>query len=384
MNRAILLVAISAAVMGISYGMHSPIVPVFSRDALGADYSQVGLIGMVNYMPYMFAPLFVGMVLDRVNKSHVLAAGISLNVFSIFMVSTVQSVPEIMLFRALSGVAHALFWPSSEVLISTNSTPETRVRGIAIFTAAWVLGFMVGPLIGKVVLDFYDYRVLFQLSAVAVAAALVPAMLLRAHGRPVLQQEAKVREGRSLVQVAKEMAAYPTVSSVLIYYAITFGIVLAIYPAYMREASLTDQDIETLFFVFGVSRFATLLFVGKISRHGSMALAVAVAMTAIGMLVSFTSTSMLSFAVALVLIGFGTSIFYPVTLNIVTRNMPADRMGARLGVYETIYGIGWTAGPIAVGISSDAFGSSSPYLAFFIVGSVLSAVIAAAAMRKRQ
>ena len=377
MNRTVLLVAICAVIIGISYGMYSPIVPVFSRDVLGADYSQVGLIGMVNYLPYMFAPFFVGMMLDRLNKSYLLAAGVVLNVFSIFMLSTAQSVPEVMLYRTLAGVAHALFWPSAEVLISTNSTPEKRVKSIATFTAAWVAGFMVGPLVGKVVLDMFDYRVLFQLSAIAISASMVPALLLRKYGWPSVP----VRKGEEIEmhtgvkQVVKEITAYPSVSAVLIYYAITFGVVLAVYPAYMREASLTDQDIEILFFVFGVSRFTTLYFVQKIARYGTRALALAVAAAAIGMLISFMFSSMLSFAIALVLVGFATSIFYPVTFNIVTRDAPSGKMGAKLGIYEALFGVGWTAGPIAVGLSSDAFGSASPYLAFFIVGSALATSI---------
>ena len=93
MNRAVLLVSICAAIVGVSYGMHSPIVPVFARAELDADYSQVGLIGMVNYLPYMFAPFFVGILLDRLNKSYMLIAGMLLNVFSIYMLTTVQSVP---------------------------------------------------------------------------------------------------------------------------------------------------------------------------------------------------------------------------------------------------------------------------------------------------
>ncbi|MGH9991279.1 MAG: MFS transporter [Nitrososphaera sp.] len=376
MNRAFLLVAVCAVIVGISYGMHSPIVPVFSRDALGADYSEVGLIGMVNFLPYMFAPLFVGMMLDRLNKSYILVAGVLLNTFSIFMLSGAQSVPEVMFFRALSGVAHALFWPSSEVLISTNSTSETRVKGIALFTAAWVLGFMVGPLVGKLVLDAYDFSTLFQLSAVVVAAGVVPAALLRRHGSPVAEQKEVVLQAGSMLQVAKEMAKYPTVSAVLLYYAVTFGVVLAVYPAYMRESSLSNQEIEILFFVFGLSRFTTLYFVQRISRYGSMALALAVGSTAVGMLISFAFTSMAAFAVSLALIGLATSIFYPVTFNIVTRGTPPGQVGQKLGVYETLFGAGWTAGPIAVGLSSDAFGSSSPYLAFFIVGSALAASIA--------
>lgn len=91
MNHAVVLVAICSAIVGISYGMHSPIVPVFAREQLAADYSQVGLIGAVNYLPYMFAPFFVGILLDRLNKSYVLLSGILLNVFSIFILSSVQS-----------------------------------------------------------------------------------------------------------------------------------------------------------------------------------------------------------------------------------------------------------------------------------------------------
>lgn len=381
-NRAILFVSACAAIVGISYGMYSPIVPVFARDVLGADYSEIGLIGMVNYLPYMFAPFFVGMVLDRVNKAYMLAAGIALAFFSVFMLSTVQSVPEIMLWRALAGIAHAFFWLSSEVLISTNSAAETRVKGIAVFIGAWVAGFMVGPLIGTLVLDTYDYGALFQLAGVAVAAALVPSLMLHRYGRPIVAQREVEFHASSMLQVVKGVATYPVVSSVLLYYAVTFGVVLAVYPAYMREASLTDQDIETLFFVFGLSRFATLYFVGRLARYGTIALAMAVAATAVGMLISFAFASLLTFAVALVLVGLAISIFYPVTFNIVTRNMPAEKMGERLGVYEALFGVGWTIGPISVGLSSDAFGSSSPYLALFIIGSALSGAIVLSAARK--
>ncbi|TLY01980.1 MAG: MFS transporter, partial [Thaumarchaeota archaeon] len=244
MNRAVLLVAICAAIVGVSYGMHSPIVPVFARDQLAADYSQVGLIGTVNYLPYMFAPFFVGMLLDRFNKSYMLVSGMLLNVFSIFMLSTVHSVPELMLYRIIAGVAHALFWPSAEVLVSTNSSPDRRVKSISTFIAAWILGFMVGPLVGKLVLDAFDYIMLFQLAAIVMTAGIVPSVLLRRHGRPAVQKDLEVRAGT--MQIVREIAVHPTLSSVILYYAITFAVVLAVLPAYMSDASLTSQDIEIL------------------------------------------------------------------------------------------------------------------------------------------
>ena len=372
MNRAIVFVAICAGIAGISYGMHSPIVPVFARDQLAADYSQVGLIGTANYLPYMFAPFFIGFLLDRLNKSYVLLSGILLNVFSIFILSSVQSTVEVIPYRALAGVAHALFWPSSEVLISINSAPDRRVRNISVFIAAWILGFMVGPIIGKLILNAFDYYALFQLAAAAMAVGIVPAVLLRSYGWPGVQKDLEVRA--SSVDVAKEIATHPRLSGVILYYAITFGVVLAVYPAYMSDASLTTEDVEVLFFFFGVSRFATLLLlVTRISRYGELALALAVSTTAAGMIISFSSTSVVSFVVSLALFGLSTSIFYPVSYSLVTMNTPSRHVGSKLGVYNALFGAGWTAGPIVAGFASDAFGSGSPYLAFFIIGTTFVA-----------
>ena len=377
MNHAVLLVAICSAIVGISYGMHSPIVPVFAREQLTADYSQVGLIGTVNYLPYMFAPFFVGILLDRLNKSYVLLSGVLLNVFSIFILSSVESTLELMFFRVLTGVAHALFWLSSEVLISINSSvQDRRVKNISVFIAAWILGFMVGPIIGKLILSAFDYYVLFQLAAATMAAAIVPSVLLRSYGWPDVQREDLAMVRASSVQLAKEIANHPRLAGVILYYATTFGVVLAVYPAYMSDVSLTTQEIELMFFFFGISRFATLLLlVTRISRYGDLALALAISTTAIGMIISFSSTSVLSFAVSIVLFGLSTSIFYPISFGLVTMDTPSGHVGSKLGVYNTLFGAGWAAGPILAGFASDAFGSGSPYLGFFIIGSMLAAAI---------
>ena len=375
MNHAIVLIAICSAIVGTSYGMHSPIVPVFAREVLAADYSQVGLIGTANYFPFMFAPFFVGILLDRLNKSYVLLSGILLNVLSILMLSTVQSTLEVMLYRTLAGVAHALFWPSSEVLTSINSSSESRVRNISMFIGAWILGFMIGPIIGKLIVSLFDYYALFQLAAATMAVAIVPSILLRSYGWPGVQNTPERRA--SSVQVFREITNHPKLSGVILYYAITFGVVLAVYPAYMRDSSLTTEDIEMMFFFFGISRFATLLLlVARISRYNELALALAVSATAVGMIISFLSPSILSFAVSIALFGFSTSIFYPISFSLVTRNTPSEHVGSKLGVYNSLFGIGWTAGPIMAGFASDAFGSGSPYLAFFIIGATFTAAIA--------
>jgi DHA1 family multidrug resistance protein-like MFS transporter/DHA1 family quinolone resistance protein-like MFS transporter len=230
---------------------------------------------------------------------------------------------------------------------------------------------MVGPIIGKLILNAFDYYALFQLAATTMAVGIVPAVLLRSYGWPAVQKDLEVRA--SFVEVAKEITTHPRLSGVILYYAITFGVVLAVYPAYMSDALLTTEDIEVLFFFFGVSRFATLLlFVTRISKYSELALALAVSTTAAGMIISFSSTSVLSFVVSLALFGLSTSIFYPVSYGLVTMNTPSGHVGSKLGVYNALFGAGWTAGPIVAGFASDAFGSGSPYLAFFIIGTTFA------------
>lgn len=173
---------------------------------------------------------------------------------------------------------------------------------------------MVGPLIGKLVLNVFDYYTLFQLAALTMAVGIVPSVFLRSYGWPAVQKDMEVRANS--VDLAKEMATHPTLAGVILYYAVTFGVVLAVYPAYMSDASLSNQGIELRFFVCGISRFVTLLLlVTRISKYGVPALAKAVLTTAAGTIISFSSRSVLSFAVSIALFCLSTSIFYPVSLQ---------------------------------------------------------------------
>lgn len=60
------------------------------------------------------------------------------------------------------------------------------------------------------------------------------------------------------------------------------------------------------------------------------------------------------------------------------RNIPSELAGSKLGAYNTLFGMGWMmTGPIMAGFASRAFGSGSPYLAFFIIVTIFAIAIAA-------
>lgn len=363
MAKTLWLVFTVAFIIGTSYGMHNPVLPIFAKNDVGASYYELGLIGLANFIPYMFIPLFVGILLDRFNNGYLLSIGITINSVAIFLLSTAESVPEVMGFRAMTGIAHAFFWPPSESIISKVSNSHDRVKNIGRFTGLFISGFMIGPLLGSFILDNYgeSYRLLFQITAFVLATALI-ASLWTSTRRITIH-----REKFSLLNL-KEIMRFKTVIAIILFCNMVFGTILVIYPAYLNDQSFSAVQVEILFFVFGISRVLTLVFTGKLAKHTNTTIIFACLSISIGLLLSFYTNDMMIFGIALLSMGFGFGIFFPITLEIVLSKTRENIRGSVIGAYETIFGIGWVIGPLSAGLLSEQFGNSFPYAIFFIMG----------------
>jgi MFS family permease len=370
MKLPILLVYLTSLIVGLSYGMHNPIVPVFSKEIIGASYFELGIIGLSNFLPYMFIPLFVGILLDKFNNGLLLSAGIALNTASVYLLSVSQSVPEIAVFRALTGIAHAFFWPPCERIISQVEEPERRVKSIAKFMGFFVGGLMTGPLIGTFLLENFDvtYRILFQYSTYAIAVAIITGLLLSKYGKTT--QHSTISFG-SIKQITK----FPVIVLMLIFCSTAFGTFLTIYPAFMNDRGISESNIELLFFIFGISRLVTLAFIGPLEKRTFHSLVATIVSIAGGMLAVFYSNTFEMFAMAMLIMGFGFTIYFPLTFEIIMRNVQKKFSGGLIGAYEATFGIGWAAGPLFAGIVSQVFGKDSPYLGFFVIGMVVTCII---------
>ena len=363
MNRVLILVNITGLIIGISYGLHGPILPVFAKNVIGATYSDLGLIGLTNFIPYMFIPLFVGILLDRINNGYLLALGAAINSASIYLLSIAQSVPEIMGFRIMTGVAHAFFWPPCESIISNESSDKNRVKNISWFTMFFVIGFMAGPLLGTILLEGLDvtYRILFQIAAFILAAAIITSLLAS-------RKKVKNHHGRFSFSSIKEMKKFPEVIVLLVFCTSSFGIILTIYPAFLNDNGMSATDILLLYFIFGISRVVSLALTGKFARKTSQTLIAATIAVSIGLAISMVADSIITFGIALVLMGFGFSIFFPLTLEIILSKTQKKISGKIIGAYETIFGMGWAVGPTIGGPITQSFGNETPYLVFCVIG----------------
>jgi predicted MFS family arabinose efflux permease len=227
----------------------------------------------------------------------------------------------------------------------------------------FVLGFMIGPLLGTVFLEEMDitYRILFQITAFILATAIISALL-------VSRRNVKDHHEKFSFSSIKEMKKFPELIILLIFCTSSFGIILSIYPAFLNDNGMSDTDILFLYFAFGVSRVVSLALAGKFSRHTSKTLIAATIAISLGLALSVVSDSIIIYGVALVLMGFGFAIFFPLTLEIILSKTRKGISGKIIGAYETVFGIGWAIGPTIGGPITQSFGDQAPYLVFFIIG----------------
>jgi MFS family permease len=131
---------------------------------------------------------------------------------------------------------------------------------------------------------------------------------------------------------------------------------------------MSDTDILLLYFIFGLSRVASLALAWRFSKKMSQTLIAATISVTVGLALSAISDSIIIFGVALVLMGFGFSIFFPLTLEIILSKTRKSISGKIIGAYETVFGIGWAIGPTVGGPITQEFGAHVPYIVFFVIG----------------
>ena len=368
-KRLAILLFATALMLGTSYGMHGPILPVFAKNVVGASYADLGLMGVASFLPYMVIPVFVGILLDRINNGYLLTMGILLQTSALYLTSMANSVEELVVYRVMVGVAHAFIWPPSESILSGD--PGNRVKYISWFTMFFVMGYMMGPLIGSAVLDVVgmDYRLLFQITAYVMAATMAATVMT--HSRAP-----KSGTGKLHLRSFGHIVRFPVVVTMLIFSTAAFGIILTIHPAFLNDRGMDDYTILLLFFVFGITRMGSLLMAGFFSRHAVPTFVASTVLVTVGMGISAAGTTFAEFAAALLLLGFGFSILYPLALEVILQGSKKNTWGRMIGAYEALFGVGWTIGPAISGYMTQTLEPAAVYWAFCWTGVAVSAMSA--------
>lgn len=131
------------------------------------SHEQIGLLASVLGVTWAASSLFFGAVSDRLGRRKILIPAVfAFSVLS-WLSGAVHSFHQLLLVRALMGIAEGPTWSIMTALIEESSSPSRRGRNIGIVvSAAALVGLAVAPVLSTQVASRFGWRWAFFIAGI--------------------------------------------------------------------------------------------------------------------------------------------------------------------------------------------------------------------------
>lgn len=374
--REIWILVGAAFVIAIGFGIVAPVLPAYARSFdVGVAAASV-IVSAFAFFRLVFAPVG-GELVNRLGERPVYLTGLVIVALSSFATAYAQSYVQLLIFRGLGGIGSTMFTISTLTMLVRLAPPSARGRVSSTYASAFLIGGMIGPVLGGV-LAGWGLRLPFIVYGVAlvIAAAVVAVGLRGARLRPV--EEHGDREVMSLAEAWRSPVYRAVLASSAANGLTNFGVRLAVLPL-LAVAVLDEAWVAGAVLAVGaIGTAITLQFSGRLTDQiGRRPLAVS------GLVVMGVSMGLLGVAQSPVVpVGLGLTVLFGLSLvsgvgaGLVNPAQQAaladvigrDRSGGRvLSTFQMAQDGGAIIGPILVGVVADRLGFGP---AFVVTGLV--------------
>ena len=372
----------AAFVIAIGFGLITPVLPSFAQSFdVGATASSV-VVSAFAFFRLLFAPAG-GRLIARLGERPIYLAGLLIVAVSTGATAFAQSYVQLLVFRGLGGIGSVMFTVSAVALLVRLAPPDIRGRVSSAYSSAFLLGGVLGPVVGGT-LGNLGLRVPFLVYAAAlvVAASIVAVFLRHASLRP--PPGAPVLEPLAVREAWVDPAYRASLVSAFANGWANFGVRNAILPLFAASVIGKQPWVAGMALaVFAAGNAVGLTASGRLSDdRGRQPFIVG------GLLVSGVATLLTGLATNLPLLvlfsvvaGMGAGTLNPAQQAAVADVVGRDRNGGpALAAFQMASDCGSIIGPVVAGVLVD---HGSYGLAFGVTG-VLTVVAAAPWLRARE
>jgi MFS transporter, DHA1 family, tetracycline resistance protein len=366
MPREIWVLVGTSFLIAIGYGIVAPTLPVFVRSFDVGITAASLVISVFALVRLLFAPVS-GRIVGRFGEVPTFTIGLSVVALSTGACAFAGSYWQLLVLRGLGGIGSTMFTVSALSLLIRLAPVRMRGRASGMWATGFLLGNVIGPLVGGG-LGAVSLRAPFLVyAAVLVVVVCLAVLLLRGRGGQGAEQAA-AEEPPARFRTALSHPAYR--AALVASFAngwIVFGVRVALVPLFVVEAMGQPEAWGGIALaVFAVGNAATLMLAGRLAdRRGRRppALAgLAVSAAATGVLGFLTDPAL--FLAASLLAGMGSGLVNPPTNAAV-----ADVIGSRarggtvLAGFQMAADLGAIIGPVLAGALAEVAGFGAAFAA---------------------
>lgn len=346
-------------------------------EILGASPFQLGLVNVLQFLPVLLFGIPAGIVADRFPKRSILmvtqsAMMLLSAVLAMLVITEVVQLWHVYLVATVFGCANALDMPTRQAFVSEMVDRDVLMNAIALNSALFNTGRIIGPAIAGVLLAIMGPGPLFAINATSYIAVL--AGLLMMNVAPIIKTSdvgpvQRLREG--LTYIRGEPMIFRTI--VMVGMVGIFGMNFNVWvPVLASDAfDAGSSAYGQLFSAMGAGSLLgalSLAFSGRgpnRSRMVGAVFAMGAGEIVLGA-VAASGTALLLGAMTIALIGFTTTNTMS-TANTIVQTTASDELRGRvMAVYMTVFAgtipigallAGWVTGQFGLTISLATSGT---------------------------
>lgn len=365
----------------LGFGILIPILPAFAKIELHVDEAAIGIvIAIYSFVQFLFNPI-LGRISDKFGRKPVIVISLLVNAAGYIIFAVTTSYLILILSRIIAGIGGSSI-AVAQAYIADITTKENRAKGMGVIGSAFGLGFVFGPLIGGL-LSGYGYMVTgfasagFSLLAFTLTIFLLP--------ESNVNRDIVSAGKRALIDIPglkNVFSKAERVILIILFFVLTFSFA-NIYGTFallgLEVYGFSDLQNGYMFGIFGltaavvqgglIGRISKILSKKTILILGSFLIMSGLAAIPFGQ-------TFLGLAIIAVFLSFGTGIFQPTVLSLISEVTPETEQGVTLGVNQSISALARVLGPLWGGFAFEYLGYAFP----FLTGAAFTAVIFVAAI----
>ncbi|MBD3615704.1 MAG: MFS transporter [Gracilimonas sp.] len=367
----LLVFAASSQVMIIS-----PILPRISEQ-LGTPLEILGNLVTVYAVMVGFFAIIMGPLSDKIGRRKILLIGTGGISFFLFLHGFVDTFFELLLVRALAGMAGGVLSGSAVAYVGDYFPYEKRGWANGWIMSGIAMGQILGIPLGTLLADLSGFRIPFVLFGAIMALTFL--LILFKVPQPNVQLSAEKVTFKGSLTKYYDLLKRAEVRAVAFSYVLMFlsiSVFVVYLPTWLEETfGVSGTAIASLFFVGGIANVITGPIAGKISDRIGRKKIIIISCIGLSMVMLITTYVITDFWIAyviffatMVLIAMRISPFQALSTQLIKSDNRGSLMSLLVAIGQVGYGVGGSvAGPFYV---------KSGYVSNTIVGAVMILIMA--------
>ncbi|MBI3691647.1 MAG: MFS transporter, partial [Mycolicibacterium aromaticivorans] len=347
--REVWVLIAANAVISLGYGVVAPVLPQFARNFGVSISAATFVITAFALMRLVFAPAS-GMLVQRLGERRIYVSGLLIVALSTGACAFAHTYWQLLVFRALGGIGSTMFFVSALGLMIRISPHNARGRVAGMFSSAFLVGSVAGPLLGSLTAGLgLAAPFLIYGAALLIAAAVVFINLRHSHlAAPAPADELTVTLGVALRHPAYRAALLSNFATGWS----AFGLRVALVPLFITEALHRGPGVAgAALATFAAGNVAAVIPSGRLSdRTGRRPLLiVGLGLSGLTTAVVGAATVLPVFLVGAFVAGAATGVFTAPQQAAVADIIGKARGGTAVATFQMMSDLGSIAGSLGVG-----------------------------------